>query len=189
MTNRHINKPSQKYSFGRHVSSAHASWLLSQLPSSKSGFGILASAKKNWNQKFYEKHDKPFDRQINIATENSMQTCCDIAIINILLKIANLSHNIEQKSNRTFELKYFAIQTQIIFRAFVIGPHFMRWTFRIPIEFWVFETFYGILETAFNQIPARSYKYIIKRLSNRYVISDFFYNESLKMAIDYYYEQ
>lgn len=40
---KHDTEPSQKYSFGKHVASAHASWLLSQLPSSNSGFGIFAS--------------------------------------------------------------------------------------------------------------------------------------------------
>lgn len=70
-----------------------------------------------------------------VAKENLKQTGCDIAIINVLLKIANLTHYIEQKSNRTFKFEYFAIQTQIVFRAFSVRPHFMGGPFRIAVEF------------------------------------------------------
>lgn len=87
------------------------------------------------------------------------QTGCDIAIIDVLLKIAYLTHDIEQKSNGTFKFKHFAVQAQVIFGAFSICPYFVGWSFRIPVEFRVFVAFYGILETSFYQIAARSCKY------------------------------
>lgn len=87
-----------------------------------------------------------------------MQTCCDIAIIDILFKITNLPHYIEQQSDRTFELEHFTIQAQIVFRAFGICPHFMRWPLRIPVEFWVFVAFDGVFEATLHQITASNYE-------------------------------
>lgn len=39
-----------------------------------------------------------------------IRTCCDIAIIDILFKITNLAHHIEQQSDRTLELEHFTVQ-------------------------------------------------------------------------------
>lgn len=88
--------------------------------------------------------------------QNLKQTGCDIAIIHILLKIANLSHDIEQKSNRTFEFEHLTVQAQIILWTFGIRPQFMSGPFGVSVEFRVFETLDGILETSLHQIAARS---------------------------------
>lgn len=67
-------------------------------------------------------------------------TGCDVAIFHILLEIANLSRHIEQQTDRTLEFKHLTVQAQIVFGAFRIGPHLVRRSIGISVEFRIFQT-------------------------------------------------
>lgn len=138
--------PSQKYSFGKHVPSAHASWLLSpQLPSSSNGFGIFTS----------EMVHRQFILR-SVILPWIVLTSGDLTVVHILFEIAYLSRHIEQQPNGTFELKHLAVQTQIIFGTFGICPHFVRRSIRVPVKFRIFQTCDRLFETPFHQIAGHN---------------------------------
>jgi hypothetical protein len=63
-------------------------------------------------------------RIITIKRCTEKLTCCYITVVHVGFEIANLSDDVEEEAHRAFEFEHLAVQAEVVFGTFHVGPDF-----------------------------------------------------------------
>ena len=64
----------------------------------------------------------------------SAPTCRNVAVVYILLKVADLPRHIEQQPDGALKLEHFPVQAEIVLGTLGVGPHLVLGSVRISVD-------------------------------------------------------